>query len=531
MTYNNEKVCEIGGATDGPSNNQGNSNNSPSRWFWLLAEDGSHATIYTATTKTPASVGKKRKRPRMPTTSSNDANAGCDNDEQECSSSKMRRTTKSIGEQRRPPRSRSSRFEGTESCQANDEHDLSASRPRSRKKISDERKTQQTKKRKRPKGTTTTPSCDVVEDDQEHFASRSRCPKTPIDKRRIPLPRARNKSKRIEFVDRQKNAFRERSGTKQTTTRWFWHLAEDGSPAYSYDSTEPKESTVAPQPPAKKRGRPPKKKYSRPVDSDGFVYEYNDDDANDDTNDDNSIDSTFDEKCHGNEAYGDDGNDNRNEDQNRFDAMWEKKFALLQKYKRKHKTIRVDNRHTLGMWIIRQRHSKKIGKLLPDRVARLESIGIEWEFRKYLDWNVMCDFLGAYLGTQQIIPTSVDPPTTTRIWAWAKYQQKRFQRGKLLKAQMDRLDSIGFDYAQAHRKVGPLDANVSPPRDIESRASNPAATTARPETKMLVRRTDERPKFRCRRVIHRQRMNGKDRKSPSEARSAETRASVSTTSL
>ena len=409
VAYNNDKGCEIGGTTDGNSNNQGNS--SCSRWYWLLAEDGSHATIHTTTTKTPASVRKKRNRQKR-TTSSCDAEA---EDEQELFASGPRRKKKNVGERRMEPRMRT-RSKGTESCKAKNIQDLFASRPRSRKKITDERKTK-TRKRKRPKGTTA--SCEVVEDDQELSASRYRCPKKATDKRRITLPRARNVSKRIKCVVRKEKAFSERRCTAQTTTRWFWHLAEDGSPANIYNSTEPKESTVSP--PAKRRRRPPKKKYSRPAEDSSPAIIYNSTEPKENTR--------------------------------RFDALWEEKFALLQKYKLKHKTTRVHHRHMLGMWLAKQRSAKKCGKLLPDRLARLEYIGIEWEFRKRIDWNVMCDFLGAHTGKQQS-PTSIDPPTKSRLRAWAKWQQQRFQIGKLSEEQMARLDSIGFDYTQLQTSQG-----------------------------------------------------------------------------
>ncbi len=66
---------------------------------------------------------------------------------------------------------------------------------------------------------------------------------------------------------------------------------------------------------------------------------------------------------------------------NPFDVKWEAKFTELVEYKSAHGNMNVprDGLTGLGAWINTQRQARKKGKILPDRLRRLENIGFEWE--------------------------------------------------------------------------------------------------------------------------------------------------------
>ncbi len=64
------------------------------------------------------------------------------------------------------------------------------------------------------------------------------------------------------------------------------------------------------------------------------------------------------------------------------DLSWERCFRELAVFREKHGHCDVPTQNPqyrrLGGWVANQRHRKKIGKLSPERVARLESLGFRW---------------------------------------------------------------------------------------------------------------------------------------------------------
>ena len=66
---------------------------------------------------------------------------------------------------------------------------------------------------------------------------------------------------------------------------------------------------------------------------------------------------------------------------------WEDMFALLQEYKRREGHCNVPDKRkeggeNLGRWLGTQRQLKKNEKLDPERLRRLEDLGIVWSFKK-----------------------------------------------------------------------------------------------------------------------------------------------------
>jgi len=64
---------------------------------------------------------------------------------------------------------------------------------------------------------------------------------------------------------------------------------------------------------------------------------------------------------------------------------WERMLRDLVSYKTRHGHTRIP-RHSqdhpeLADWVARQRHSRKVGRLSPDRIARLTKIGFDWKGR------------------------------------------------------------------------------------------------------------------------------------------------------
>ena len=61
---------------------------------------------------------------------------------------------------------------------------------------------------------------------------------------------------------------------------------------------------------------------------------------------------------------------------------WEKHFKMLADFKKRHGHCDVpagwSRNRSLAVWVLNQRHKKKIGQLAADRVARLEALGFSW---------------------------------------------------------------------------------------------------------------------------------------------------------
>lgn len=71
------------------------------------------------------------------------------------------------------------------------------------------------------------------------------------------------------------------------------------------------------------------------------------------------------------------------------DEVWEKKYNMLKAFKEKHGHCDVPKSSaddmemiTLGRWVSKQREARRHGKILPERFAKLESIGFKWSLKK-----------------------------------------------------------------------------------------------------------------------------------------------------
>ena len=64
------------------------------------------------------------------------------------------------------------------------------------------------------------------------------------------------------------------------------------------------------------------------------------------------------------------------------DCAWDGEFKKLKAFKKKHGHCNVPAQFpqdpNLGSWVANQRHRHKTGKMLPERVRQLESIGFSW---------------------------------------------------------------------------------------------------------------------------------------------------------
>jgi hypothetical protein len=151
-------------------------------------------------------------------------------------------------------------------------------------------------------------------------------------------------------------------------------------------------------------------------------------------------------------------------DWNPAEAGWEKMFSALEAYKEEHGDCNVprywfDNPE-LGQWVNNQRakwklekakpsqrQANKRGRLSPERVERLESLGFIWD-RLEAGWEEMFAALKAYKEEHGDCNVPIGWPDNPRLAVWVR-EQRRFdkkQRGQLSSEKVRRLKELGLDW-------------------------------------------------------------------------------------
>jgi len=130
-------------------------------------------------------------------------------------------------------------------------------------------------------------------------------------------------------------------------------------------------------------------------------------------------------------------------------AAWETSFTALEAYKARFGDCRVPlnwpENPSLGTWVGGQRKAFNSGKLPPDRVARLEALGFEWEVLA-ADWETSFSALEAYKARFGDCRVPANWPENPSFGAWVTTQRKTFKSGKLPPDRVARLEALGFEW-------------------------------------------------------------------------------------
>ena len=130
---------------------------------------------------------------------------------------------------------------------------------------------------------------------------------------------------------------------------------------------------------------------------------------------------------------------------------WEDKLGKLVLYKSEHGDIRVpftfkttDGR-ALGTWVSLQRRHKARGKLCPERVGRLDALGMVWD-PLLEDWEDKLDKLVAYKSEHGHVRVHQHFKTAggCALGRWVALQRDQKARGKLCPERVGRLDALGM---------------------------------------------------------------------------------------
>jgi hypothetical protein len=140
-------------------------------------------------------------------------------------------------------------------------------------------------------------------------------------------------------------------------------------------------------------------------------------------------------------------------------VCWETRFEELLTYKKDHEgSCRVPaHRDKLGRWVERQRSMHRLGKLDPDKIERLESIGFEWKLQYRREprnavstedfdesFNIMLKRVVAFVERKGHCRNPQHYKEDPELGHWVKNRRSEKSRGTLLKEREERLNDVGF---------------------------------------------------------------------------------------
>ena len=158
-----------------------------------------------------------------------------------------------------------------------------------------------------------------------------------------------------------------------------------------------------------------------------------------------------------------------------YHALWETRYAELCAYQAQHGHTNVtkSQNRTLGHWRDVQREFRRKGMLNPDRTARLDAIGFEWEapgrgdrtraeWHQHL-WDEQFQRLTAFKERFGHAHVPVVWEEDSKLGEWVASQRDLSRRQRLPADRRQRLDSIGFVWKpDAHFNQPPFPAERAP---------------------------------------------------------------------
>ncbi len=141
---------------------------------------------------------------------------------------------------------------------------------------------------------------------------------------------------------------------------------------------------------------------------------------------------------------------------NSLDTLWEKMFAALSEYKRKHGHCEVPDDYPvnpqLGDWVGRQRQAKKTGKISKARIQRLAELGFVWEPYDAF-WEDMYGALVIYKRQHGDCNVPLFWQPNSALGRWLANQRER--RAQLDSNRIQRLETLGvvWEPQKEHEKA------------------------------------------------------------------------------
>ena len=138
---------------------------------------------------------------------------------------------------------------------------------------------------------------------------------------------------------------------------------------------------------------------------------------------------------------------------------WEKNFELAREYYEANKNLNVSDKYktedgvALGRWVEYQRRKRAEGELEPDRVKRLDSIGMVWSDAGDARWNRNFEYARKYYEANKnlSIPGHYMAEDGSDLGQWLSRQRKKLNDGILTHERVEKLASIGLVTEKAQK--------------------------------------------------------------------------------
>lgn len=145
---------------------------------------------------------------------------------------------------------------------------------------------------------------------------------------------------------------------------------------------------------------------------------------------------------------------------NRAVEAWEERFQELLTCRQPDGSLRVSPsgpKSIFGLpgWCTRQRRAYLLGKLSPERVARLEAVGFCWDYdyaqQAWMDKYRELEQFHQKHGHARVLSTS---PGCSRLFDWNDRQRQNRKKGLLTEDRVRLLEALGFEWDSAPTGLG-----------------------------------------------------------------------------
>ena len=130
---------------------------------------------------------------------------------------------------------------------------------------------------------------------------------------------------------------------------------------------------------------------------------------------------------------------------------WNLKYSELEAYKAKNGDCRVPALYKpnikLGHWVFTQRTAYSKGNLSSDRIAKLESLGFEWDPNE-IDWNQKIEALKLYKAKNGDCRVGKKSQVLSN---WVYKQRNDFKNGRISAERIAKLEALGFEWQAVQR--------------------------------------------------------------------------------
>ena len=136
-----------------------------------------------------------------------------------------------------------------------------------------------------------------------------------------------------------------------------------------------------------------------------------------------------------------------------FEARWQRMYQLAAAYAQRHGDLRIPHDYVteehvrLGSWLAHQRELYRKQALTPQRVNRLEQLGICWAPNQSRRQEYLRAAQAYHQATGGLdIPADCTTETGLRLGAWLANQRKRYRAGTLSSRRIRELEALGVQW-------------------------------------------------------------------------------------